>query len=107
MPNIGDAIDRAFEALPADVMTKDGLPADAFAYVPDPTLPSTWGLRIDDHMHTVAAADALGPLGFHGQKYAVPAHHRDYVVEKVREAYARFFPTRTAAEYPEAIRPEA
>lgn len=75
-------------------------PARAFASVPDRESPSTWKLRLFDRVAdvganrpsivlTAAAATALGPSGFRGQRVQVPSGTRDAVIRRVRAAWLR------------------
>ena len=83
---------KALEA----VKTEDGTEysAAAFAYVPDPEKPSTWKLRLwEDPTKKVtrkqlgAAAAALSPGGFRGQKADIPSEDLPAVKRKIRAAY--------------------
>ena len=80
----------------AVVKTEDGVkfPAEAFAYVPDPEKPSEWKLRIwEDPQKKVtrkqlgAAAAALSPGGFRGQRVDIPSGDISKVKAKLRSAY--------------------
>lgn len=72
-------------------VTKDGVGASGWAYVPDPEKPSTWKLNISDARHVAAAVAALGK-GFRGNKVSIPAEDLAAVKSKVRAAYSKFFP---------------
>ncbi len=76
--------------------TEDGqnFPASAYAYVPDSEKPSTWKLRMwEDPTKKVtrkqlgAAAAALSPGGFRGQKVEIPSEDLPAVKRKIRSAY--------------------
>ncbi len=76
--------------------TEDGqqYPASAFAYVADEATPSGWKLRIwEDGTKKVtkkqlaAAAAALSPGGFRGQKVDIPTEALSGVKRKIRAAY--------------------
>ncbi len=78
------------------IKTEDGVayPASAFAYTPDPDKPSDWKLRLwEDPEKKVtrkqagAAAAALSPGGFRGQKADIPAADLPAVKRKIRAAY--------------------
>ncbi|MBU2685603.1 MAG: hypothetical protein KKF27_20370, partial [Gammaproteobacteria bacterium] len=78
------------------VKTEDGVkfPAEAFAYAPDNETPSEWKLRLwEDPTKKVtrkqlgAAAAALSPGGFRGQKVDIPAEALPSVKRKIRSAY--------------------
>lgn len=83
----------------AQTKTEDGVsfPASAYAYVPDPKQPSTWKLRLYDKPEdekpsaklTAAAAAALGPKGWRGNKVQIPAADLPGVKAKVRAAWAK------------------
>jgi DNA-binding ferritin-like protein len=87
---------------PEDVMSKaatkrengEDFPAAAFAYVPDPEMPSTWKLRLWDSIAdkaTVAqvsrAASALTSAGFRGNKVQIPSADLPAVKAKIRSAW--------------------
>jgi hypothetical protein len=61
-----------------------------WAYTPDTEKTSTWRLRIDDRQHAIAAAMALGPGGFRGQKVDIPSDALAGVKAKIRAALTRF-----------------
>ncbi|MBU2177636.1 MAG: hypothetical protein KJ556_21295, partial [Gammaproteobacteria bacterium] len=76
--------------------TEDGakFPSEAYAYVPDREKPSTWKLRLwEDPTKKVtrrqlgAAAAALSPGGFRGQKVDIPSSDLPAVKRKIRAAY--------------------
>lgn len=80
----------------AAMKTEDGVeyPASAFAYVPDTEKPSEWKLRLwEDSTKKVtrrqlgAAAAALSPGGFRGQKVNIPAADLPGVKRRIRAAY--------------------
>jgi len=82
----------------AAMKTEDGVkfPAAAFAYVPDPEKPSEWKLRLwEDPDKKVtrrqlgAAAAALSPGGFRGQKVAIPSADLPAVKRKIRAEYRK------------------
>jgi len=74
----------------------EDFPASAFAYVPDPEMPSTWKLRLWDSLderETVAqvsrAVAALSPSGFRGNRVQIPAEDLASVKAKVRAAWRK------------------
>jgi len=80
----------------AAMKTEDGVefPAAAYAYAPDPEKPSEWKLRLwEDPTKKVtrkqlgAAAAALSPGGFRGQKVDIPSDDLPGVKRKIRAAY--------------------
>ncbi len=82
----------------AVMKTEDGLkfPAAAYAYVPDVESSSTWKLRLwEDLTKKVtrkqlgAAAAALSPGGFRGQKVAITAADLGAVKRKIRAEYRK------------------
>ena len=82
--------------LQEEVKTEDGIefPASAFAYVPDTEAPSTWKLRLWEgtdkkitRKQLGAAAAALSPGGFRGQRVQIPAEDLPAVKRKIRAAY--------------------
>ena len=78
-------------------------PASHYAFVPDPDMPSTWKLRIDDASHVAAAAAALGP-GYRGNKVQIPSGDIAAVRAKVRAAWHKFFPDRPDDEMPSGLK---
>lgn len=73
--------------------------ASDFAYVGDANDPSTWKLPIFDAAHAGAAIAALGK-GFRGKKVSLPAGARAGAVAKVKSAWLKFHPDKTAADFP-------
>jgi len=77
-----------------EAKTKEGQPASAFLYVPDPELPSTWRLPIRDKDGKMTAkqlgmaAAALGP-GFRGQRVELPAKARKAAAKKLIGLYGK------------------
>lgn len=80
-------------------VTKDGVSASGWAYVPDPEKTSTWKLNISDAKHVAAAVAALGK-GLMGNKVEIPQEDLPSVKRKVRAAYKKFYPDN---EIPSAI----
>lgn len=85
----------------AEHKTEDGeqYPAEAFAYVPDPSMPSTWKLRLWSSpsekataRQVGAAIAALGPGGFRGQRVDLPDEDRPKVVARVLAEWKRLHP---------------
>lgn len=84
-----------------ETKTEGGMqfPARAFAFVPDGTKPSTWKLRLYDRPAdvpdkpsirlTAAAAQALSPSGFRGQRVQLPSGALSGVKGKVRAAWSK------------------
>lgn len=69
-------------------------PAEAYAYVPDPAEPSTWKIRLwhtpEDKVTKAqlgAAAAALSPGGFRGEKADIPESAIGGVKARIRGAY--------------------
>lgn len=84
-----------FKAKPMKTEGGTEYPAEAFAYVPDPSKPSTWKLRLwDDPKSKETAAQvgravaALG-AGFRGQKVQIPSGDLAGVKAKVLAAWKR------------------
>jgi hypothetical protein len=81
------------------VTKRDGgedFPAAAFAYVPDPQMPSTWKLRLWDSLaqkETIAqvsrAVSALRSTGFRGNKVQIPREDLAAVKAKIRAAWKK------------------
>lgn len=69
-------------------------PAEAYAYVPDPSNPRTWKVRLwEDLEHRVTkvqlgrAASAVSPSGFRGRPLAIPSDEMAALKAKIRECY--------------------
>lgn len=92
--------------------SEDGteFPASDYAYVPDPTKPSTWKLRLtktpggDPDPGIVGAAIAALGKGFRGNKVEIPAADRAKVVAKVRAAWKKANPDKKPDEMPDVIK---
>lgn len=99
--NVAEALKEAESTLvwikeQAVMKTEDGVkfPAAAFAYVPDTEKPSEWKLRLwEDPDKEVtrkqlgAAAAALSPGGFRGNRVEIPKEDLPAVKRKIRSAY--------------------
>jgi cation transport regulator len=94
------ALDEVLEWLKVqEVMkTEDGVqyPASAFAYVPDSEKPSEWKLRLWENptdkvtrKQLGAAAAALSPGGFRGQRVDIPREDLPAVKRKIRAEYRK------------------
>jgi len=94
------ALENADAVAVAEAVTKreDGedFPAEAFAYVPDREMPSTWKLRLWDSLadkETVAqvsrAVSALRPSGFRGNKVQIPREDMPAVKRKIAAAWRK------------------
>lgn len=92
--------------------TEEGVefPAEAYAYVPDPEMPSTWKLRLwetPDRKETARqvgmAVAALGP-GFRGQKVQIPSGDMTGVKSKVKAAWKKANPDRDESEMPPVLK---
>jgi hypothetical protein len=69
-------------------------PAEAYAYVPDPSAPSTWKVRLWENLEDRVtraqlgrAASAVSPSGFRGRPLAIPPEEMVAVKAKIREWY--------------------
>lgn len=103
---------------PADLIEKatkreDGedFPPEAFAYVPDPELPSTWKLRLWDSLEqreTPAqvgrAVAALGPGGFRGNRVQIPSEDLEEVRRNVLAAWNRVNPDADPEDVPAILK---
>ena len=81
-------------ARPGKVESGIRFPAEAYAYVPDPSEPSTWKVRLwEDLENRVTrvqlgrAASAVSPSGFRGKPLAVSGEEMAAVKAKIRECY--------------------
>ncbi len=82
-------------------------PAEAYAYVPDPTKPSEWKLRLWEDLQKKETAAQVGmamaafsPGGFRGQKVEIPAADMAKVKETIVAAWKRVNPGRDVKEMP-------
>lgn len=88
----------------------DCYPASDYAFVPDPELPSTWKLRLtsspggDPDAGIVGAAVAALFKGFRGNKVEIPSDKRDEVLGKVKSAWLKANPDKTADDLPEQLK---
>lgn len=91
--------------------TEDGkdFPSSDYAYVPDAAKPSTWKLRLSatpgggpDTGIVGAAAAALG-AGFRGNKVEIPEADLSRVKAKVRSAWHRANPGKSADDMPDSL----
>lgn len=89
----------------------EDFPAEAFAYVPDPDLPSSWKLRLWDTVadkETAAqvgrAVAALGPGGFRGNRVVIPAGDLPRVKAKVLAAWRKVNPDASADDEPTILK---
>lgn len=101
------------EELAASVTkTEDGkkFPASDYAYVEDPSSPSTWKLRLtstpggDPDPRIVGAAVAALGKGFRGNKVELPADAKPKVVAKVRAAWLKANPDKTEQDLPSVLK---
>lgn len=81
-------------ARPAKVEGGIPFPAEAYAYAPDPSNPSTWKVRLWENLEKRATAAQLAraaaPLpgsGFSGRRVAIPPEHLAAVKGRIRESY--------------------
>jgi len=89
----------------------EAFPAEAFAYVPDESKPSTWKLRLWDSLTDKESAAqigravaALGAGGFRGNRVRIPAGDLAGVKSKVLAAWKRVNPDSDIAEAPEVLK---
>lgn len=78
--------------------------ASDYAYVPDPEKKSTWKLPIDTPEHISAAAAALSPGGFRGNRVEIPEADRAAVVARVRAAWLKAYPDKSEDDMPESLK---
>jgi len=99
----------------AVMKTEDGAsyPAAAFAFVPDPAKPSGWKLRLWESPEKKVTARQVGLAvaamgkGFRGQKVAIPPDAIKAVKAKVRAAWKKANPGKSADQVPDSIREDA
>lgn len=79
---------------PAKVESGIAFPAEAYAYVPDPSDPSTWKVRLWEDLERRATAAQLGRAaaavsgsGFRGRPVSIEPEHLPAVKAKIRESY--------------------
>jgi len=82
------------EGRPVKIESGIRFPAEAYAYVPDPSEPSTWKVRLwenlEDRVTRVQlgrAATAVSPSGFRGRPLAIRPEDMAVVKAKIREWY--------------------
>jgi len=87
------------------VKTEDGeeVPSGAFAYVPDPSKPSTWRLRIDSPKFITNAVSSIGK-GFRGDKVRIPQEEMPAVKRKIRAAWLKFHKDKKGGDLPAVLR---
>lgn len=96
----------------AAMKTEDGqqYPAAAFAYVPDPEMPSTWKLRLWDSpdaketRRQVGMAVAAMGKGFRGNKVQIPSEDMGSVKAKVKAAWKKVNPDLTDDDMPAILK---
>lgn len=88
--------DATFEEVATKKEGGENFPAAAFAYVPDPEMPSTWKLRLWDSLdkkETIAqvsrAVSALKSTGFRGNKVQIPRADLAGVKAKIRASWRK------------------
>ncbi len=92
IPSIGDSKMEQTKEKRKEI-TKGGLPAVCFAYVPDPIQPSSWKLKYRNpdgtvsQSHLFGAVAALSPGGFRGKRVEIPVEDLQDVKNKLLEAY--------------------
>lgn len=108
-----DVEGKAMNELSKATKREDGedFPAEAFAYVPDAEMPSTWKLRLWDSMdekETAAqvgrAVAALGSGGFRGNQVEIPEADLAGVKSKVLAAWLATHPDMTREDAPAVIK---
>ena len=95
----------------AETKTEDGeeYPASAFAYVPDPSKPSTWKLRLWDSLEEketrrqIGAAIAALGKGFRGNKVKIPAEDLPRVKKRVLQAWLKVWPNKDRDDAPKVL----
>lgn len=97
----------------AETKRENGIdfPSQAFAFVPDPEKTSTWKLRLWSNLEEKetpaqvgAAAAALSPGGFRGNRVQLPADQVESVKSKVRAVWLRVNSDKEPEEMPESIK---
>jgi hypothetical protein len=107
--------DAMMEAIFNEGKTEGGkdFPASDYAYVPDPEKPSTWKLRLtskpggDPDPGIVGAAAAALGKGFRGKKVQIPSGDLAKVKAKVRAAWKKANPDKSADDMPDGIKESA
>lgn len=102
LPGRGGQVLPLLEAARSRLL-QEAASASDYAYVPDASKPSTWKLNISDKAHVAAACAALGS-GFRGQKVEIPSSALAGVKAKVRAAWKKFNPDKTAMDMPDSIK---
>jgi hypothetical protein len=92
--------------------TEDGeqYPAEAYAYVPDPSEPSTWKLRLWESPEKKETAKQVGMAvaalgeGFRGNKVDIPEVDLPKVKAKVRAAWKKTHPDASDDDLPDVLK---
>lgn len=98
------------KAAPTKREAGQDFPAAAFAYVPDPTKPSTWKLRLWDDLQTkespaqVGRAIAALGAGFRGNRVSIPSEDLPGVKRKVLAAWKRVNKDKKPSEAPSVLK---
>ena len=105
-------LDAYGEVSKAEMKTEDGLeyPPEAFAYVGDPEVVSTWKLRLwetpelkETRRQIGMAVAALGSTGFRGQRVQIPADDRAAVKRRVLNAWLKVWPDKERSDAPNVL----
>lgn len=84
-----------FKARPTKREQGEDFPAEAYAYAPEPSRPSTWKLRLWDNLEDKETAAQVGRavaalgVGFRGEKVQIPSEDLQKVKAKVLTAWRR------------------
>lgn len=98
----------------AHMKTENGekFPAEAFAYVPDPSSPSTWKLRLWETVSSKETAAQVGRAiaaigeGFRGNKVEIPTKDMPKVRAKILTAWKRTHPDASREDIPDMLKYE-
>lgn len=89
----------------------EDFPAEAFAYVPDPELPSTWKLRLWDSLEdretreqVGRAIAAISPGGFRGNRVQIPSEDMPSVRRRILAAWRKVWADDETAEVPSVLK---
>lgn len=85
-------------------------PAQAFAYVPDPDMPSSWKLRLWETIDSKETAAQVGRAvaaigkGFRGNVVQIPESDMGAVKAKIRRAWRKTHPEEESSKMPEVLK---
>ena len=109
---LGDCMDRMGmnKAAPTKLENGESFPAEAYAYVPDASKPSTWKLRLWESVDSKETAAQVGRAiaaigkGFRGNKVDIPTEDTAKVKAKIKAAWSKVNPDKKPADMPDVLK---